>query len=70
MIRESRAAVCGGDRGTYYVHSVHDADPQSHEGFGEINDLLSLSRDGQAGHSQVSLLKHMQNNSRHQCGSG
>ncbi len=65
MVRESRAAVGGGDGGTYYVHSVHDADPQSHEGFGEINDLLPLSRDGQAGHSQVSLLKHMQNNSSH-----
>lgn len=43
------------------MHAVHDADPQSHERFGEINDLLPLSCDGQGGHSQVSLLKHMQN---------
>lgn len=52
------------------MYSVHDADSQSHEGFGEINDLLPLSRDGQGGHSQVSLLKHMQNNCSRQCVSG
>lgn len=47
-----------GESCSYYVHAVHDADPQSHKGFGEIDDLLSFSRDGQAGHGQISFLKH------------
>lgn len=40
----------------YQVNSVQDADAQSHEGFGEIDHLLSLRRDGEAGHGQVSFL--------------
>lgn len=43
-------------RGTYHVHSIQDADSQSHEGFGEVNDLLPLGCDGKCSHSQVCLL--------------
>lgn len=38
------------------MNPVQDADPQSHEGFGEIDHLLSLRRDGEAGHRQVRFL--------------
>lgn len=38
------------------MDAVEDADAQSHEGFGEIDDLLSLRGDGEAGYSQVCLL--------------
>lgn len=38
------------------MHSVEDADPQGHEGFGEVDDLLPLGCDGECGHSQVCLL--------------
>lgn len=35
---------------THQVDTVHDADAQGHVGFGEVNDLLTLSCDGEAGH--------------------
>lgn len=35
---------------------VQDADPQSHEGFGEIDHLLPLRGDGEAGDRQVCFL--------------
>lgn len=38
------------------MHSIEDADPQGHEGFGEVDDLFPLSCDGECGHSQVCLL--------------
>lgn len=38
------------------MHSVEDADPQGHEGFGEVDDLLPLGCDGERSHSQVCLL--------------
>lgn len=40
----------------YQMNPVQDADPQSHEGFGEIDHLLSLRCDGEAGHRQVRFL--------------
>lgn len=40
----------------YQMNPVQDADPQIHEGFREIDHLLSLRRDGEAGHRQVSFL--------------
>ena len=36
---------------------VQDADPQSHEGFGEVDHLLSLRGDGEAGDRQVCFLQ-------------
>lgn len=42
--------------GAYHVHSVEDADPQGHEGFGEVDDLLPFGSDGERSHSQVCLL--------------
>lgn len=38
------------------MHSVEDADPQGHEGLGEVNDFLPLRGDGEGCHSQVCLL--------------
>jgi hypothetical protein len=38
------------------VHPVEDADPQGHEGLGEVDDLLPLGGDGEGCHSQVCLL--------------
>lgn len=35
---------------THQVDAVHDADSQGHVGFGEVNDLLTLCCDGEAGH--------------------
>lgn len=43
-------------REMYHVHSVEDADPQGHEGLGEVDDFLPLSGDGEGCHSQVCLL--------------
>lgn len=40
----------------YHMHPVEDADPQGHEGLGEVDDLLPLSCDGERSHSQVCLL--------------
>lgn len=42
---------------THQVDAVHDADTQSHERLGEVNHLLALRCDGEAGHCQVSFLK-------------
>lgn len=38
------------------MHSVEDADPQGHEGLGEVDDFLPLCGDGEGCHSQVCLL--------------
>ena len=38
------------------MHPVEDADPQGHEGLGEVDDLLPLGCDGERSHSQVCLL--------------
>lgn len=38
------------------MHSVKDADPQGHEGFGEVDNFLALSCDGECSYSQVCLL--------------
>lgn len=43
---------------THQVDAVHDADAQGHVGFGEVDDLLTLRGDGEAGHGQVSFLNH------------
>lgn len=37
--------------------AVQDADPQSHEGFGEVYDFLSDVGDGQRSHGQVRHLE-------------
>lgn len=44
-------------RWIYQVDSVQDADPQSHERFGEINHLLSLWGDSEASGCQVCFLQ-------------
>lgn len=54
MMRALRC--CVEDVCVYQVDAVQDADPQSHEGFGEVDDLLSLRGDGEAGYGQVGLL--------------
>jgi hypothetical protein len=38
------------------MHSVEDADPQGHEGLGEVDDLLPFCCDSEGCHSQVCLL--------------
>lgn len=37
--------------------TIQDADPQSHEGFGEVDDFLSDVRDGQRSHGQICNLQ-------------
>lgn len=37
--------------------AIQDADPQSHEGFGEVDDFLSDVRDGQRSHGQICNLQ-------------
>lgn len=44
-------------RWIYQVDPVQDADPQRHEGFGEVDHLLSLRGDGEAGDCQVCFLQ-------------
>lgn len=53
---DARSQLPATPRRPYHVHSVEDADPQSHEGLGEVDDLLPLSSDGEGCHSQVCLL--------------
>lgn len=45
------------DRNAYHVNAVKNANPQSHERLGEINHLLALSGNGEAGHGQVCFLE-------------
>ncbi len=52
-------------RRVYQMNPVQDADPQSHERFGEIDHLLSLWGDGEAGDRQVSFLQGERVRDRH-----
>ena len=43
----------------------HDADAETHERLGEVNDTLSDGGDGQGGNGKVGLLLHTQTHTSH-----
>lgn len=49
--------VCVSWEPTHQVDAVHDADAEGHEGFREVNDLLTLCGDGEARDCEVRFLK-------------